>query len=84
MNRGTEAGLSTFRVFTVWLGGIEVVGLTRSEFKKGEILTTCVASYSASKAAVANLSRNVAMDYAKENIHCNAICPGRKYLHPHF
>ncbi|KAF2434582.1 NAD(P)-binding protein [Tothia fuscella] len=35
-----------------------------------------IPSYSASKAAVSNLTRNISMDYAKENIHCNAICPG--------
>ncbi|KAJ4252390.1 hypothetical protein NW762_010988 [Fusarium torreyae] len=33
-------------------------------------------SYAASKGAVSNLSRQVAMDYAPEGIHCNAICPG--------
>ncbi|KAI5465267.1 hypothetical protein BGZ63DRAFT_450209 [Mariannaea sp. PMI_226] len=33
-------------------------------------------SYAASKAAVSNLTRQVALDYAAEGIHCNAICPG--------
>ncbi|KAH7169974.1 hypothetical protein EDB81DRAFT_774176 [Dactylonectria macrodidyma] len=33
-------------------------------------------SYAASKAAVSNLTRQVALDYAKDGIHCNAICPG--------
>lgn len=33
-------------------------------------------SYAASKAAVSNLTRQVALDYAQEGIHCNAICPG--------
>ncbi|KAK1238199.1 hypothetical protein MKX08_002778 [Trichoderma sp. CBMAI-0020] len=32
--------------------------------------------YAASKGAVANLTRQVAMDYAEDGIHCNAICPG--------
>jgi NAD(P)-dependent dehydrogenase (short-subunit alcohol dehydrogenase family) len=27
---------------------------------------------------VANLTRNIAMDYSPHLIHCNAICPGRK------
>ncbi|KAF7555397.1 hypothetical protein G7Z17_g2257 [Cylindrodendrum hubeiense] len=33
-------------------------------------------SYAAAKAAVSNLTRQVALDYAPEGIHCNAICPG--------
>jgi NAD(P)-dependent dehydrogenase (short-subunit alcohol dehydrogenase family) len=32
--------------------------------------------YSASKAAVVNLTRQVALDYGREGITCNAICPG--------
>ncbi|KAI8626884.1 NAD(P)-binding protein [Xylariaceae sp. FL1651] len=33
-------------------------------------------SYAASKAAVVNLTRQVALDYAEDKIHCNVICPG--------
>lgn len=33
-------------------------------------------TYSATKAAVAGLSRAVATDYVKQGIRCNAICPG--------
>lgn len=39
-----------------------------------------IASYCASKGAVANLTRNIAVDYSENLIHCNAICPGRKFF----
>lgn len=37
-----------------------------------------IPAYCASKGAVTNLTRQISVDYAKDNIHCNAICPGRK------
>ncbi|KAF4467733.1 oxidoreductase yxbg [Fusarium albosuccineum] len=42
----------------------------------GIIAGAHIPSYAASKGAVSNLSRQVAIDYAKDGIHCNAICPG--------
>ncbi|MCJ1251232.1 hypothetical protein MMC30_008463 [Trapelia coarctata] len=34
------------------------------------------AAYCASKGAVLNLTKQVAVDYATDKIHCNALCPG--------
>ncbi|KAM4065479.1 enoyl-(Acyl carrier protein) reductase [Hirsutella rhossiliensis] len=33
-------------------------------------------AYATSKGAVSDLMRQVALDYAQDGIHCNAICPG--------
>lgn len=61
---GWLAGLSHVRSF-------KIPPLTNSDV--GLLLS---GSYAASKAAVSNLTRQVAVDYGEFKIHCNAICPG--------
>ena len=40
------------------------------------IAKSCSAVYGASKAALAQLAKNIAIDYARFGIYCNAVCPG--------
>ena len=42
----------------------------------GVIAEPYLTVYAASKGAVVMLSRGIALDYAKQQIRCNAICPG--------
>src|SRR5918912_1046111 len=42
----------------------------------GVVAEPYLAVYAASKGAVLMLSRGIALDYAKQGVRCNAICPG--------
>ena len=37
------------------------------------------AAYCASKGAVTLLTKQIAVEYAKHKVHCNAVCPGREH-----
>lgn len=54
-------------------GGGAIINVASIAGLRGE---TLAAAYAASKAAVVNFTRSLALDHADENIRINAICPG--------
>lgn len=54
-------------------GGGSIVNISSAA---GIVAENRCAAYSASKAAVNNLTRNMAMDFSRDNIRVNAVCPG--------
>ena len=43
-------------------------------------LKPSAAAYCASKGAVVLLTKQVAVEYGKDKIHCNALCPGCEFV----
>ena len=43
-------------------------------------LKPSAAAYCASKGAVVLLTKQIAVEYGKDKIHCNALCPGCGFL----
>jgi dihydroanticapsin dehydrogenase len=54
-------------------GGGSIVNMSSVN---GIVSEPFLAVYSASKGAIVMLTKGVALDYAKQGIRCNAICPG--------
>jgi NAD(P)-dependent dehydrogenase (short-subunit alcohol dehydrogenase family) len=71
------AGSSTCRVLLGWLGSVVVVSLL---IYSSDICPSLIiaAAYCSSKGAIAQLTKQAAVEYGHHKIHVNAICPGGK------
>lgn len=71
--KGTMYGCRAAIPHMLKTGGGSIVNISSVN---GLVSEPFLAVYSASKGAVVMLTRGVALDYAKQGIRCNAICPG--------
>ncbi len=71
--KGTMYGCRAAIPHMLETGGGSIVNISSVN---GLVSEPFLAVYSASKGAVVMLTRGVALDYAKQGIRCNAICPG--------
>ena len=71
--RSTHLGCQVFGRLMADAGGGSILNIGSAS---AEIPLSGVFAYSASKAAVVNLTRNVARELAPQNVRVNALCPG--------
>lgn len=66
----------TIRQAIPWLRASESASIVNVSSLHGRLGTGAAFAYCASKGAVENLTRQVAVDYGPDNIRCNAVSPG--------
>jgi NAD(P)-dependent dehydrogenase (short-subunit alcohol dehydrogenase family) len=71
--KGAIYGCRAAIPFMLRQGGGSIVNISSVN---GLVSEPFLAVYSASKGAIVMLTKGVALDYAKQKIRCNAICPG--------
>ncbi|MCJ1430931.1 hypothetical protein MMC27_000281, partial [Xylographa pallens] len=57
-------------------GACEQINIPLPSESLAKTLRLPLAAYCASKGAVVLLTKQIAVEYGKEKIHCNALCPG--------